>query len=114
MKARILAVLILLVTLCSFSGCFGKYPDLRKDIVRLRENFKLLRADYEPLKSKKDGKPAGLPSHRPFGVNEEANEKSRKTRLNLFDESDKLCADMLAASNGEKKDDEKPEKEESK
>ena len=69
-----------------------------------------MRADYEPIKNK-DGKVVGKPAHRPFGVNEEENEKSRKNRLNLFDESDKLCVDMIAASSDDDDKKKEPKKE---
>lgn len=98
MKNRAFVLFLLCAIL--MSGCFGKYPDLRMDIKRLKKNLLLLRKDYEPLKDN-GGKVVGKPAHRPYGKDEKLNEESRKNRLNLFDESEKLCDDMVKASGGE-------------
>ena len=99
MKCRTL--ILVLFVLLFIPGCFGKYPDPRMDVKRLKKNLLILRKDYEPLKNK-EGKVVGKAAHRPYGSDEKENEASRKNRLNLFDESEKLCDDMIKASGGSK------------
>jgi len=100
MRKNLIRMILLLALSLPFSGClFSKYPNLTMEIKRLQKNFKTLNADYKPVLDK-DGKVVGKPAHRPFGDDEEENEESRKNRQNLFDESDKLCEDMVAASKG--------------
>lgn len=97
MKLRAL-ILFASLMLC-VTGCFGKYPDLRMDIKRLKKNLLILRKDYEPLKNS-EGKVIGKAAHRPFGDDEKENDESCKNRLNLFDESENMCDDMIKASKG--------------